>query len=254
MNRVICAKGHFYDGDKYETCPHCETGVEAIQQDSFSVRHNESEEKSRKGFFHRKERGRQGAGSRVENARLEQTLLLQNNLGSGNTLQESGTDVSMHKPEPEGVSQSLGAAFAVSAGVDDIECEPEKADVEKTVGYFFNGKTEPPTGYLICTAGEDYGTGFLLKTGNNTIGRSASMDVVVMDPKVSREKQAFVIYEPLRREFYIRPGEGTGLCYLNQELVLEPTKMKAFDRIQLGDTKLMLIPVCCKEFSWDEIV
>ena len=61
------------------------------------------------------------------------------------------------------------------------------------------------------------------------------------------------MYEPRKREFYMKPGEGTGLCYLNEELVLEPVKMKAFDLILLGDTKLMLVPVCCERFSWDEV-
>ena len=49
MNRVICIKGHFYDGDKYETCPHCASGAEAIRQDSFSVRHSELEEEKIRG-------------------------------------------------------------------------------------------------------------------------------------------------------------------------------------------------------------
>ena len=127
-------------------------------------------------------------------------------------------------------------------------------DDMKTVGYYSTGKaTEPPVGYLICTKGDDYGTGFLLKSGNNTIGRSASMDVVVMDMKVSREKQAFVMYEPHKREFYVKPGEGSGLCYFNGDVVLGPMKMNAYDKIGVGDTELMLIPVCTQEFSWDDL-
>lgn len=130
----------------------------------------------------------------------------------------------------------------------------EDADEGKTVGFFSAGKNvEPPVGYLICTAGEDFGTGFPLKSGNNSLGRSASMDVVIMDAKVSRERQAIVMYEPRRREFYLRPGESSGLCYLGGEVVLETVKLKQFDRIALGDTELMLFPVCCDRFSWDEL-
>lgn len=272
MNRVICVKGHFYDGDKYEACPHCAAGVEAIRQDPFSVKHSEiAEEKSKKdkhgqkgGFFHRKEKpAQEEKGPSVKAP--EKTVLLQEENQAGKeaehhsgqkpySQQESlqatenrGQSIAAGQSVSSEKSQSLSAAFAASAQTG------EKSDEGKTVGYFSKGKIEPPTGYLICVAGEDYGMGFPLKTGNNSIGRSVSMDVVVMDEKVSREKQAFVMYEPHKREFYMKPGEGTGLCYLNGELVLEPVKMKAFDLILLGDTKLMLVPVCCERFSWDEV-
>ncbi|MCM1191150.1 MAG: FHA domain-containing protein [Butyrivibrio sp.] len=247
MNRVICAKGHFYDGDKYEACPHCAAGVEAIRQDPFSIRHSEleekeSEKKSREkvrrikgGLFRRGEKERQEAANIPEipapqQTALQQTVLLQ----------------AEQKEQKEPESRSLSAAFAAAAQPD------EKEEEGKTIGYFSVGGTEPPVGYLICTAGENYGNGFPLKTGSNSIGRSASMNVVITDQKVSREKQALVVYEPFKREFYIKPGEGTGLCYLNGELVLGPVKMKEFDVILLGDTSLMLIPVCCERFSWEE--
>lgn len=305
MNRVICVKGHFYDGDKYETCPHCASGVEAIRQDPFSVRHSELEEekisgkknegKTRRekgGFFHRgkKEEAALNPEVRPIADSVQGTVLLQESAQSEISWQKSGQNSEQkYEQAPEqracfavtgqeaivqdaaeqgaggqgtiwqgaierevqksqdSVSQSLRAAFDASAKTG------ETGDEGKTVGYFSTGKTDPPVGYLICTAGEDYGMGFPLKTGNNSIGRSVSMDVVIMDEKVSREKQAFVMYEPIKREFYMRPGEGTGLCYLNGELVLGPVKMKAFDLIMLGDTKLMLIPVCCERFSWEEV-
>ena len=259
MNRVICVKGHFYDGDKYEECPHCAAGVEAVKQDPFSIRHSEIEEEKPKrdkhGFFHRKDKKEKEEKDSPGSAH-EKTVLLQE---EDNKAEEEATRSKEQEPynqpeevkppisKPEEKSQSLSAAFAASSQTG------EKSDEGKTVGYFSKGKIEPPTGYLICVAGEDYGMGFPLKTGNNSIGRSVSMDVVIMDEKVSREKQAFVMYEPRKREFYMKPGEGTGLCYLNEELVLEPVKMKAFDLILLGDTKLMLVPVCCERFSWAEV-
>lgn len=271
MNRVICVKGHFYDGDKYEACPHCAAGAEAIRQDPFSVRHSELEEEKikgrknegktqhdKRGFFRRKGKGSREEETNPEISAVQQTVLLQENVSSEMQRQkpEQKTDIAetgQGAAEPgvsisqESVSQSLSAAFSASSRTD------ETVNEGKTVGYFSTGRTEPPVGYLICTAGEDYGRGFPLKTGNNSVGRSVSMDVVIMDEKVSREKQAFVMYEPLKREFYMKPGEGTGLCYLNGELVLGPVKMKAFDMIMLGDTKLILIPVCCERFSWEEV-
>lgn len=290
MNRVICVKGHFYDGDKYETCPHCAAGAEAIKQDPFSVRHSEMEEEKPKrdkhGLFHRKDKKPKEEKNLAGNVQEKTVLLEEEENQAKEASGQREKQRQYHQPEstptdkkqeqhnpplnsqqagereqekysrtgsgsiskPEEKSQSLSAAFAASTRTS------EKSDEGKTVGYFSKGKIEPPTGYLICVEGEDYGIGFPLKTGNNSIGRSVSMDVVVMDEKVSREKQAFVMYEPRKREFYMKPGEGTGLCYLNGDLVLEPMKMKAFDVILLGDTKLMLVPVCCERFSWDEII
>lgn len=278
MNRVICIKGHFYDGDKYDACPHCAAGAEAIRQDPFSVRHSELENEKRTergnegkprrekgGIFHRRGKRQQEEAIRQEaveptdgkaaepiaysargtvllQAKVEAEMPLQKEM-SQQRFEHGSEQISEQK---ESASQSLSAIFAASAQVD------EEADEGKTVGYFSGGKTELPVGYLICTAGEDYGMGFPLKAGNNSIGRSVSMDVVITDEKVSREKQAFVMYEPLKREFYIKPGEGTGLCYLNDELVLGPVRINAFDRILLGNTKLMLVPVCCERFSWEE--
>lgn len=237
MNRVICAKGHFYDGDKYRECPHCAAGIEAIGPDPFSVRHDQTEAEKREegprrkgerykekkdGFFHRRKKGQEEqkeAGSGQETDAVRETVLLR----------------------PEEREELFGM-------------EESDEDDDRTVGYFSSsvGRAEPPTGYLVCTAGRDYGRGFPLKAGNNSIGRSAAMDVAVTDERVSRDRQASVVYEPIKREFYIKPGEGTGLCYLNGELVLAPAQMKAYDKLLLGETTLMLVPVCCEKFSWDE--
>ena len=155
------------------------------------------------------------------------------------------------KPEPKPIPQPSVLSSAFSKVSEPPKTVP--SDDGKTIGFFSTGHaTEPPVGYLMCIAGEDFGTGFPLKSGNNTIGRSQSMDVVVMDTKVSREKQAYIMYEPYKREFYIKPGESSGLCYFNEEVVLAPMKMKAYDVIMLGDTKLMLFPICSAQFSWDD--
>ncbi len=266
MNRVICVNGHFFDGDKYEACPHCAEGAAPIEPERFSVaRGAEKEEKSvkkeKKGLFIKKKE------TKVE---INAVPVPENKTAMYSEVKE---EVSYKQPvevsERRSVSQkpveeereisntppvshsSLSAAFKQVS--EPPRAARENLDDGKTIGFFSTGQsTEPPVGYLICVAGDDFGMGFPLKSGNNAIGRSQSMDVVVMDTKVSREKQAFVMYEPYKREFYIKPGEGNGLCYFNEEVVLAPMKMQAFDTIMLGDTKLMLIPVCCERFSWDD--
>lgn len=292
MNRAICVKGHFYDGDKYDACPHCAVGVPAVAQSAFAVKYGENtaetkseresgkkeaekEKKEKKGLFGRK--NSQAVKQEAVKAESDETLLLHDTVTGSAVSQPvisqsiasqsivaqpvaslqpavsqsrvTGPSFSQSHATSFTQNQSLGAAFAAVAG------NSEARDEGKTVGYFSTGANlNPPVGYLICIAGEDFGMGFPLKSGSNSMGRSASMDIVVMDEKVSREKQAFVIYEPLKREFYLKPGEGSALCYLNGDVVLDVMKLKQHDIVMLGSTKLMLIKVCSEAFSWDDIV
>jgi len=268
MNRVICVNGHFYDGDKYGACPHCAEGTAPIEPEHFSVaRGAEKEEKEvkkeKKGFFKKKEVKEEIAPTPVQEDKtaMYSDVSVETISSTQHETEQKMDSVSiqpsiqpmvqpvMRQPEIAPPPSSLSDAF-----MKVTEPPKDNLDDGKTIGFFSTGhSTEPPVGYLICVAGEDFGIGFPLKSGNNAIGRSQSMDVVLMDAKVSREKQAFVMYEPYKREFYIKPGEGNGLCYFNDDVVLAPMKISAFDTIMLGDTKLMLIPVCCDRFSWDNI-
>lgn len=286
MNRVICIKGHFYDGDKYSSCPHCAEGAAPIEPDHFAVVHGaekeeKEEKKEKKGFFHKKEKkvpepvpvvenktamysekeAEEIVSGKVSSREISERHSMQQNLPAEEDSevnekpeikQEPEREaVPVVKPEPKPVPQPSVLSSAFSKVSEPPKTAP--SDDGKTIGFFSTGHaTEPPVGYLMCIAGEDFGTGFPLKSGNNTIGRSQSMDVVVMDTKVSREKQAYIMYEPYKREFYIKPGESSGLCYFNEEVVLAPMKMKAYDVIMLGDTKLMLFPICSAQFSWDD--
>lgn len=35
MNVVKCDKNHYYDADKYETCPHCKNGLKKYKKEEF---------------------------------------------------------------------------------------------------------------------------------------------------------------------------------------------------------------------------
>ncbi len=288
MNRVICVNGHFYDGDKYGACPHCAEGTAPIEPEHFSVaRGAEKEEKEvkkeKKSFFKKKEVKEEIAPTPVQEDKTamysdvltasQPSIQREMEQKINSDSMQYGASMSIEQPifsqpvvsqqmvsqshtsvqNPFSVQESRQTSSSLSDAFMKVS-EPPKDNLDegKTVGFFSTGKsTEPPVGYLICVAGEDFGIGFPLKSGNNAIGRSQSMDVVLMDAKVSREKQAFVMYEPYKREFYIKPGEGNGLCYFNDDVVLAPAKIGAYDTIMLGDTKLMLVPVCCDRFSWD---
>lgn len=131
---------------------------------------------------------------------------------------------------------------------------PEVTDNDEvTVGYYQDLiAKEPVVGFLICTKGEYFGEEFKLKTGRNFVGRSAAMDVVLdMDPAVSRERHAIIVYEPRSRTFFAQNGDSHGMFYVNDKVILSNEVLKAYDRISLGNTELLFIPVCGPDFTWD---
>ena len=115
--------------------------------------------------------------------------------------------------------------------------------------------TEPPVGWLVCVNGEEFGRSFNIHSGNNSIGRTAENDVSLgREMSVSRKGHAFVIYEPKKKEFYLKPGEQSGLTYLNEEFITHITALNAFDIISMGDAKMVFVPLCCEKFSWEDYI
>jgi hypothetical protein len=115
------------------------------------------------------------------------------------------------------------------------------------------GKTDPVVGWLVCLEGPDRGKDFRLHMEKNYIGRAPGMDVILDgDNTVSREKHGVIIFDPKRQAFWVLPGEASGLVYLNGDIVHSPTQMHADDVIEVGKTKLVLIPFCGEKYTWSE--
>lgn len=112
---------------------------------------------------------------------------------------------------------------------------------------------DPVVGWLVCIKGADFGSSFIIKSGRNFVGRSADMDIVLHgDSSISRVKHAIILYEPKRREFIAQAGESRELFYVNEEVVLNSTRLKQHDILMIGNTKLMFFPCCGENFSWDD--
>jgi hypothetical protein len=112
-------------------------------------------------------------------------------------------------------------------------------------------KNDPVVGWLVCLAGPDRGRDFRLHAEKNFIGRSPAMDVCVAgDDAVSRERHALVIFDPKKQVFWAVPGDSSGLVYLNGDIVHAPTQMQQEDVLEVGRTKLVLIPFCGEKYNW----
>lgn len=134
------------------------------------------------------------------------------------------------------------------AGVKRVAEEGKTVAVDmKKVGI------DPVVGWLVCVKGPSRGRDYRVRSGRNGIGRSEAMDVQITgDDTVSRENHAFLVYEPRKRTFSIRPGDGRGLVYLNGDEVVQASDIKGHDIIELGETQLMFVPLCGETFNWEQ--
>ena len=215
MNLVKCENGHFYDEERYQSCPHCDAPAQRNDNLTMPVQ-------------------RSAANDAVTVA-LDATAV-------------EGASAA----EPQRSAASL--EDAVKAATQGAVNAPVEAG-DKTVGFFSSaiGK-EPVVGWLVCTGGEHFGEDFKLKSGRNFVGRAANMDVpITKDATVSRERHAIVVYEPRGNLFIVQPGDSKELSYLNGEVVLSPREIKVHDKLMVGKTELMFIPCCTAEFNWDMV-
>ena len=214
MKLVQCDrfKNHYYDGDKFTTCPHCaKLGLG-----------NGNEKK--KSFFSKNDNDNSPKES-VAPA-TDKTVMLTELLDNDQL-------------------DDVNAPVGVSGSIEDI----------KTVAmYGFEDETEPVVGWLVAVSGNCKGKSYTLKSGKNSVGRSGAGSEVDLDldgdHTISRGSQAVVIYEPKSSKYLLQTTDGSSLVYLNEELLMTFTEIKAYDKITIGESDLLFVPFCGDKFKW----
>lgn len=209
MRQTRCEKGHFYDADRFASCPHCANMAGGMPQG---------------------------------NPTVTKTLDDQVTVTLGKPVQsEQMAQMAQAVPAPQVVE--VAAEIRAVTPFDD----------EPVTQGFFKKDSDPVVGWLVCTKGVHKGEDFRLRAGRNFIGRGQNMDIKLTgENTVSRDKHAIVLYEPNQRIFLAQMGESHELVYLNGNLLMSNAQMKAYDRLQLGDAEMMLIPCCGETFDWQE--
>lgn len=112
----------------------------------------------------------------------------------------------------------------------------------------------PPVGLLLVIDGPGKGHMLPFSYGMNPIGRSPTerLSLDFGDERISREGHALVTYDGEARKFYLQHGGGANLTWVDGNPVLEPRELTARQRIRLGDTTLMFIPLCAASFDWQD--
>lgn len=250
-----CANGHFFDIEMYARCPVCgavdpesaEAGKK--KKNLFDKLFSKSQEISLKSSAE-ETKGTDTSGGPMAPEDDAVTLTA--------ALDEVATrTVEPEKTQDEGPkTESL---YAVEAGkmnsVEEVgEEDSSHSSIKEEEAPFdpWDEETAPVVGWLVCVKGKHIGKSFMLTEGSNSIGRSRMNQIVLSkDNRVSREKHAVIAYEPVRKGFYLTPGEESGLTYLNDQFVGETTQLKKGDVIECGESQLMFIPLCDDSFQWE---
>lgn len=225
MNLVRCNAGHYYDGDKYSSCPHCSKNNQEMDEPTAPAekRTDGTMVKCAKGHYYDSSQYASCPSCEQEGKNLETTVPFEN----GSSLAEI-------------VGKSKKTVFA---------------DDDATISLSMTKKgTEPVVGWLVCVKGEEVGESYPLKANKNFIGRSANSDVTISgDNSVSREKHAVIIYENHGRVFIAQPGESRELYYINGKVVLNNVQLQAYDILDIGKTRLLFMPLCGEKFCWEDM-
>lgn len=254
MKLTKCKRHHFYDADKYESCPHCppQPADETAQALGGSTGSLENDEQATVPVWESSmDQSQEGFGE-IDN---QQKTVDMNFYSAEDMIKEAQTNSQQSSlGEQPTMAASLLEAVEKAKSPRENSRVNEDLDDCKTVS-LYQAKTgiEPVAGWLVCIEGPSFGASYTLKTGRNFIGRGSDMDVVLaQDNSVSRQKHAILLYEPKKREFIAQPGDSRELFYLNEDVVLGPERLKAQDILTIGNSRLMFFPCCGENFSWDD--
>ncbi len=115
--------------------------------------------------------------------------------------------------------------------------------------------SEPVVGWLVVLDGPGRGNHRAIYNGSNTIGRGSNQRISIDfgDDTISSEQQAFLVYDGKKRQFQLVPNLGRpNLVHHNDSALLANAELKARDRITMGQTTLLFVPLCGPDFDWTD--
>ena len=268
MNKVKCANGHFYDADRFQSCPICGSDTAVVIEKGASKRTTMDELAKTEPLLPSTEIREapswqeEPSGRKVDE--LAPTALIreedERRLEAGIASERGALT-----PGPDADAQENNAA-PIAQRHHETTASPLKAAVEqtgaqrisalpKTVSYYDMEENEPPVGWLVCIKGPYRGRAYECHVGRNRIGRSPELELCLPeDTAVTREPHAILIYEPRQRSFYLQAGTGDGLAYLNGSVLFSHEELHAYDRLALGGSEFVFLPLCGDRFSWEDCI
>lgn len=147
-------------------------------------------------------------------------------------------------------SKTLPLGYASNPAPQAVDTDDD--DDGKTVAIIHqNIGIDPVVGWLVCVEGKEKGRDYRIHTDNNYVGRSEKMDICIRsDETISRENHAVISYDSVDKVYYMSPGDGRSIIRLNDKAIFQTAEIVAYDKIVIGKTKFLFIPLCGAEFEW----
>jgi hypothetical protein len=254
MAMVCCPNGHWYDNSKQKKCSICKN-EKAAPPPSNGNGIGKKEPLSA-GDIGKTEPVNMGGIGKTEPVNMG---------GIGKT--EPVNMGNIGKTEPV----NMGDIGRTELGTAQKKPAPVLDRRPPAYGYVNSDKTVPviyakvdesyPVGFVVCIAGSIKGKDYRLHSGDNTIGRDADpkkFDITINeDNNISRESCIIINYNPGVNEFTLSGGSGAqseAIVKRNNKPVMPKTSviLSAYDKILIGKTKFMFLPLCGDEFIWDD--
>ncbi len=111
----------------------------------------------------------------------------------------------------------------------------------------------PVRGWLVAIDGEKAGSSFVIHGEQNSIGRGQKFDInLSFDKAVSSDGNAVIAYDSRNRKFFLSPvlGKGKNNVYHNDAMLLMPTELADYDKIQFGTVTYVFRSLCNDGFTY----
>lgn len=212
---ISCSNGHYYDANRYASCPYCDAGGFSPTVDPFAAASPNSQEPST-------------IGKTVDTGMK----------GTYEPAKSYGNYGDFTPTEAPPVQKRAASSMSKTQFVDSFT--PAGAPV-------------PVVGWLVAVEGPCRGTDYRIHTGYNYIGREAGDVCIHGDNTISSEKDANVTFVPQTKKFYIAHEQGKNVLLVNNLPVIGGgMELHNYDLITIGTTKLIFLGLCGEKFSWED--
>lgn len=240
---VKCKKGHYYDRQTYQECPHCASGW--LDNDSTI------EYKTKVAFLAQQYVEQCGKLNKTTStgtgyspvagvsASPAQPVLTQNTSKRSVTETVTGNTAGGEK------SRSIaGIVPSVS------QSSPYKEDMKTTSFAAGSENNYMVTGWIVCIDGPDEGYSYNLHYGHNTIGCGLENQICLSgETGASEGTHCSIVYEDHKNQFYLIT-EQEQIVYLNGECETNPMRLVTGDLICVGSDVFEFVAFCRGERKW----
>lgn len=229
MNIIKCEKGHFYNGDKYKTCPHCEE----MQQENMrnpQVAESMSNKKSQAD-------SKQPMRGYWLDENIADTVAYKS---SANTI-----DTVAYKPKQEMIFTAAANYPPETSMVSLLPQQSQRSQQPQ------QPQNSLPVGWLVAISGLEYGKQYPIFMCDNFIGSGINNSICVdRDAYVLPEHHCTLSFDFQMQKVVLNMECSIGDVFVNNAPAQENRYLNHLDRIQIGGSIYMLVELCRDGFSW----